>query len=374
MIQEYARSTETGASKVKSQEKTPGKRRNVRLWCGVIVIAVCWMVAVLADFLAPQDYKIQSRREPLAPASIIILCRRDESLLKFGLCLVPQRLVNPLERSYAPDKTALPIPLHFFPRNYAYKLVGFIPFDRHLFGADANSSADTARVYLLGTDHLGRDRFSRLLVASRFSLIVGPAGTLLASLLGITIGCWSGYSGRLVNALLMRAADVVLSLPAIIIILAARAIFPLELPPLRAAFLLISIFTVVGWAEMARLTNGLVLALRQREFVVAAQSIGLTRTRVLFRHILPNVAQPIMVQIMLMLPAFLLAETTLSFLGVGLQEPEPSWGNMLAEARDFTLLRAHFFLPLTPALAIMLVTLSARLIYEGLSRPKKVTK
>jgi peptide/nickel transport system permease protein len=170
------------------------------------------------------------------------------------------------------------------------------------------------------------------------------------------------------DAVLMRAADVMMALPALVLILAARAAFPLELPPARAALLLISIFVAVGWAEMARLTRGLVLALKRREFVLAAAALGLSKWRILFRHILPNAARPLLVQMTLMLPFFLLTETALSFLGVGLQEPEASWGNMLAAAGDITQLSNHPFELLSPAAAIFLFVLGARLLGDGLKR------
>jgi peptide/nickel transport system permease protein len=218
----------------------------------------------------------------------------------------------------------------------------------------------------LGTDALGRDRLSRLLLASRFSLVVGPLGTLLASALGILLGCVAGYAGRMMDAALMRTADAMMALPTLVLILAARAAFPLELPPSRAALLLIIIFTVVGWAEMARLARGLVMALRRREFVLAAESLGLSKRRVLFRHILPNAARPLIVQVTLMLPAFLLVETSLSFLGVGLQEPSPSWGNMLTAASDITLLGEQPLLLLMPALALFLFVLGVHLLGNDL--------
>jgi peptide/nickel transport system permease protein len=189
---------------------------------------------------------------------------------------------------------------------------------------------------------------------------------LLASVLGIALGCVAGYGGRVLDAVLMRAADVMMALPALVLILAARAAFPLELPPARAALLLISIFIAVGWAEIARLTRGLVLALKRREFVLAAAALGLSQKRILFRHILPNAARPLLVQMTLMLPFFLLTETALSFLGVGLQEPEASWGNMLAAAGDITQLGDHPFELLSPALAIFIFVLGARLLSDGL--------
>jgi len=161
---------------------------------------------------------------------------------------------------------------------------------------------------------------------------------------------------------MMGIADTMISLPTLILILAARAAFPLVLPPFTAAMLLISIFAITGWAEMARLTRGLVLAAKQREFVLAARATGLTEGKILLKHILPNIASPLVVQATLMLPLFLLAEVALSFLGVGLQEPEPSIGNMLANAVDITRLTDSPFVLLSPALVIFLFVLGIRLI------------
>ena len=334
---------------------------------GLSIVCLFYAVAIFADFLAPYDYRAQSRRELLAPPTAIHFYdeRGDWHARPF---IYAQKIVDPLERRYAEDQGRA-YPLAFFTRGYSYRLLGLLTTDRHLFGLrDEGSVGAAPRVHLLGTDALGRDRLSRLLVASRFSLVVGPVGTLLASALGILLGCVAGYAGRNVEATLMRAADTMMALPTLVLILAARAAFPLELPPSRAAMLLITIFVAVGWAEMARLTRGLVMALRKREFVLAAESIGLTSWRVLFRHILPNAARPLVVQVTLMLPAFLLAETSLSFLGVGLQEPEASWGNMLAAAADITLLREQPFLLLTPALAIFMFVLGAHLLTDSLKR------
>jgi peptide/nickel transport system permease protein len=155
-------------------------------------------------------------------------------------------------------------------------------------------------------------------------------------------------------------------LPALVLILAARAAFPLKLSPMQAGLLMIAIFALVGWAEMARLTRGLVLSLRRREFVLAAESLGLSKARILFRHILPNALGPLVVQMTLMLPFFLLTETALSFFGAGPQSPEASWGNMLTEAGDSNLLAREPLTLLAPAFAIFLFVLGVRLLSDGL--------
>ncbi|HEX8138018.1 MAG TPA: ABC transporter permease [Pyrinomonadaceae bacterium] len=355
------------------------RRRRTGLYAGGLILSLFYGMALFADLLAPYDYRAQSKREPLAPPSVIHF-RDAQGKWSLRPFIYARRMIDPLERRYE-EETARAFPLALLERGYTYKLFGVWTTNRHLFGVRALDSGDgrsggvsgpgteVPRVNLLGTDALGRDRLSRLLVASRFSLLVGPLGTIAASLLGVLVGCFAGYARRAVDSLLMRAADVMMALPVLVLILAARAAFPLELPPLRAATLLIMIFLGVGWAEMARLARGLVMALRRREFVLAAESIGLTEARILFRHILPNAARPLAVQTTLMLPAFLLAETALSFLGVGLQEPEPSWGNMLAAAADPTLLGQHALVLLSPAFMIFLFVLGVRLLGDGL-RPK----
>ncbi|MDQ3686560.1 MAG: ABC transporter permease [Acidobacteriota bacterium] len=346
----------------KSWRRSLFRRRKLAL--GAFLVVAFYAMAALASFLAPYDYRTQRRQEPLAPPTAIYFRDREGA---WGLrpFIRTRRLADPLERRYVED-TREAYPLALFTEGFPYKFLGLFATNRHLFGVLDGGRANAPRVNLLGTDELGRDRFSRLLTAARFSLVVGPLGMILASALGIFLGCLAGYGGRFVDALLMRAADVMMALPTLVVILAARAAFPLQLPPMRAALLLVSIFVVVGWAEMARLARGLVAGLRQREFVLAAQSIGLSEWRVLFRHILPNAMRPLVVQMAVTLPAFLLAETALSFLGVGVQEPEPSWGNMLAAANDISLLGQQPFILLSPAIAIFLFVLGVRLLSDGM--------
>lgn len=320
---------------------------------GWTIFAAFILTAVFADFLAPYDYREQVRAEPSAPPS-----RIDLSL---GRPTVHGRqLVDPLRLIYA-DQDSVIQPVSFFVRGYPHRVLGIIETNVHLFGVEGEN---VPRVNLLGTDILGRDRFSRLMHAIRFSLIVCSAGVVLACLIGISIGIVSGYSSRFVDTVLMGAADAMLALPALILILAARAAFPLELPPARAAFLLLLIFGVTGWAEMARLTRGLVMAVKQREFVLAAIATGVTETRILFRHILPNITRPLITQALLMLPAFLLAEVALSYLGVGVQEPEASLGNMLTSASDLNQLRTQPVAVLSPAIVIFVFVLAIRLLSD----------
>lgn len=343
-------------------------RRNWKFAAGLSVVCIFYLIAIFADLIAPYDYRSQSRSEPSAPP--ITLHFRDEAgNFHFRPFVFERELADPLELRYTEDRSRR-FPIEFFVHGYSYSIFGLIPSDTHLFGTGA-ASASAPRISLLGTDQLGRDRFSRLVHAIRFSLIVSPVGVVLACVIGIALGLISGYSGRAVDTILMGAADAMISLPALILILAARAAFPLELPPMSAAILLIIIFALTGWAEMARLTRGLVRSVREREFVLAATASGLTGGRILLRHVLPNISGPLITQATLMIPVFLLAEIALSFLGVGIQEPNASLGNMLTAAADITQLRSRPFVLLSPAVVIFLFVLGIRLLSDGLQAKRQ---
>ncbi len=340
---------------------TRRSRVSVAATAGLILLVCFAFVAIFADALAPYDHTDQSRTLPNAPISTITFSDEAGNFSIRPNVLAP-KMTDALRQTYEADPSRS-AKVELFAKGYAYRLLGFIPLERHLFG----TSDPEIRLHLLGTDALGRDRLSRLLIAIRFSLIVCTIGAVCASLLGIMLGLVGGYAGKVLDTAIVGVADAVIALPAMIVILAARVAFPLELPPMTAAVLLIGLFTFTGWAEMTRLTRGLVKRTRTLDFITAARISGVSGTRILIRHILPNIARPLLTQATLILPAFLLAEATLSFLGVGLQEPEPSLGNMLAAASDLTQLREHAFILLSPAIVIALFVLAVRLINTGIN-------
>lgn len=356
--------------KIFQRLKQRRKLSNRKVVIGLVAVGLFYLIAIFAEFLSPYDYRIQSRTEPSAPPTAIHW-RDAQGNFHLRPFIYKRRLSDALQRIYEED-TSRAYPITFFTRGHSYKILGLITSDRHLFGVEGSSDDRNApRISLLGTDDIGRDRFSRLLVASRFTLIVGPLGTILAGALGILLGCLAVYANRVLNAFIMRAADTMMALPTLVLVLAARAAFPLELPPTRAGFLLIMIFVVVGWAEMTRLTESIVRSIKQKEFVQAAVGIGLTQPRILLRHILPNAAPTLLAQLMIRLPMFILVETSLSFLGVGLQEPEVSWGTMLTSATDINQLQKNYLLLLSPAIALVALTASFRLLGNGLQKKDK---
>ena len=333
------------------------------------ILAMVGIVILFGNFIAPYDHRSQSRADPSAPPSVIRFYDRSG---EFHLrpFIYRQKLADPLSRTYEEDQST-PFPLTLYSSGDQYSLLGIFPATTHLFGVEATDGAP--RIHVLGTDELGRDRFSRLMRAIRFSLIVCPIGACLAWVIGVLIGLISGSSGTKTDSVLMGVADTMLALPTLVLILAARAAFPLELPPLRTAMLLVLIFAAFGWAETARLTRGIVRSIKQQEYILAARAIGLSDARVMLRHILPNALPTISRQGLVTLPAFLLAEVALSFLGIGLQEPEPSLGTLLAAAADVNQLQRDPWLVLAPGIVIAVFILAIRIVGGSTELKAKVS-
>jgi peptide/nickel transport system permease protein len=233
----------------------------------------------------------------------------------------------------------------------------------HLFGFKG------CRAYFLGTDALGRDVFSRLLYGARASMSAAVLGVVLTVAFGSLVGAVAGLLGGLWDRILMRSTELVMALPALYLVLAVRNVFPDKLSPHETSFIVVGSLAAVGWSVVARLVRGQVLSLRERDFVASAVAAGATRARLLFRHILPNALPFILLQVGLTLPYFLLGEATLSFLGLGVQEPAPSWGNMLASAAsNYTAMTTYWWTLVAPAAALTLSVLAANLWIEGLRK------
>jgi peptide/nickel transport system permease protein len=282
--------------------------------------------------------------------------------------LAPWIAPNPPDRRFPNLLYAPPTPVHAFdahgvaPHAHALRIV------RRIERSFEEEPASRGPMLLLGADAYGRDIFSRLLYGARTTLGLAVCATLAATLLGALVGGIAGYASGWLDAVLARLSEFVLVLPAIYVALALRAVMPLVLAASTVFTLLLAIFALLGWPMVARGVRAIVASEREREYVIAARAAGASASRVLLRHLLPAAAGYLRTQATLLLPAFILAEATLSYIGLGFPDTTPTWGTMLQEAANVALLGDAPW-TLAPAAAIFFVVLSVNLFVQGTGRP-----
>lgn len=312
----------------------------------LIALLALHCVIIVAGFFAPYDPAEQDRDRPyLPPMHVHVVDAQGHFRLRPFCYLL---LLRDGSFDQYEESTASPIPIHFFVRGASYRVLGILPLRIHLFGAPAASS----RIYLLGTDGFGRDQLSRILFGGQISLLAGLLGAAVTLSLGALIGLTAGYFGGWRDDLLMRLAELFLALPWLYLLFALRAFLPLAVSPFEAFLLVVVVIGVVGWARPARLVRGVVLSVKERDFVRAARGFGVSNLYLVRRHILPETAGVLLTQAAILVPQFVLAEMTLSFLGLGVPEPAPSWGNLLASLQQYSVLVSYWWMYL-PALAIV---------------------
>ena len=328
------------------------QRRSWKLW--LLALAVLHGIVAFAGFFAPYDPTEQDRERPYLPPMKIHLV---DALGHFHLhpFFYPVHLRGQSFDQFE-ENTDQAIPLRFFVSGARYRLLGLLPSRIHLFGAQ------TSRIYLLGSDAYGRDQFSRILYGGQISLLAGLLGAGLTLFFGTLIGATAGYYGGWRDGLLMRVAELFVALPWLYLLFALRAFLPLAVSPVQAFFLIITVIGAVGWARPARLVRGVVLSAKERDFVRAARGFGATDGYLLRRHILPETSGVILTQAAILVPQFVLAEMTLSFLGLGVPEPVPSWGSLLGSLQQYSVLVSSWWM-YAPALAIV----PFFLVYLGLA-------
>ena len=326
---------------------------------GGVLLGLFYLLALLAPFVAPYPQEEMDRQRYFHPPQSLHWLGGGQGF-SVRPYVRPTRLANPATFTYVDDPSAAQ-PVRFFVRGASYSLLGLIETDRHLFGVDA-----PGRIYLLGTDSFGRDVLSRLLYGSQVSLTVGLVGIVISFTLGLLLGGVSGYFGGFADTAIMRFTELLLSIPSLYLIIALRGIIPIDLPSQQVYLGIVAILAFIGWAGVARVIRGLVLSLRKSEYVIAAEALGFSRFRIITRHILPNTLSFVIVAATIAVPGYILGEVVLSFLGVGVQEPAASWGNMLNQARSIRALTSFPWLLYVPGTAIFITVMAFNFLGDGL--------
>jgi peptide/nickel transport system permease protein len=338
-----------------------------RLLICVAALGALHLAVACAGFFAPYDAAAQDRDHPYAPPMRLHLVDAQG-----GIHLRPFAYAQSLRAGsfdeYNED-SARAIPVQFFARGAPYRVLGVLPMRVHFFGA-----ADGASLNLLGTDGYGRDLLSRILFGGQISLLAGLIGAGLALSIGLGIGAAAGFWGGWKDEGLMRLAELFLALPWIYLLFAMRAFLPLTVPPLKAFLLVVVVLGAVGWARPARMVRGIVLSAKERDFVRAARGFGASGSYLLLRHIFPETASVVLTQAAVLVPQFVLAEMTLSFLGLGVPEPVPSWGNLLASLQHYNVLVSYWwmYLPVLAMVPFFLGYLMLASLLQGSGSPFKI--
>ncbi|MBI4444964.1 MAG: ABC transporter permease [Acidobacteria bacterium] len=327
----------------------------IRLRAGLLIVSLLLVLAAAAPLIAPYHPARQFR--DFAYVAPVRPHFRDRKGDWHWRPFIYQEELSSVILPAARQGRAKKFPLYFFVRGETYQWFGW-NWNVHLFGLQQEGFP----LPLMGTDGLGRDLLSRTLYGARVSLTIGIVGVLLALAMGLTLGAAAGFWGGWLDAVIMRTADLFFSLPGVFILLALRALFPPRLSDQSYAVLAL-LLALVGWPVVARVVRGQVLSLKTLEYVTAARACGASSWRILRIHILPFLIGTLAVQATVLAPAFILGEVTLSFLGLGIQEPQASWGNLLASAASLSAL-THFYWLLYPGLLLVATTLSFHLLGE----------
>jgi peptide/nickel transport system permease protein len=304
----------------------------------VSCLVLFYFFAAASPFVAPYDPALQYRALPDCPPMPLHLSPPSDWTHGFFYAY-PMRMVDPVARRFAADRTR---------RTYVHLFYG-----GHLF----TTAPDAPPWFPLGSDGLGRDLFSRIVYGSRVSMTVGLIGVLISFSLGIFVGAFSGYVGGMPDNLIMRWSEIEMSLPSFYFLLALAAVIPSGLSTVATFFIIVAIMSFISWAGFARVIRGMAASVRARPYVEAARALGASRSRVIVRHVIPSVIGYAIVAATLSIPGFILGESALSLLGLGIQEPAASWGNLLAQAQDVQSL-AHYPWILIPGLFIFLAVMS----------------
>lgn len=320
----------------------------------LFVLILLYLIALFAPFLSPNDpAQVDQPYKYAAPSKLTWSGG-------LAMCTVKQE-IDPvtISTTYVTD-CSNPIPLQVFGQGFEYKVLGLIPTSRHLIVAPEGQ----AKLLFFGGDGNGRDIYSRTLYGSRVSLTIGVLGVLIATVLGSIMGTWSGYRGGMTDNIIQRIIEIIQSVPTLPLWATMAAVLPQDITVTQRFFLMSVILSLVAWTGLARQLRGKVMGYVQSDYVAAATSAGAKAPRIIVTHLLPNSASHIVAVSMLAIPAAIIAETTLSFLGIGMTEPAISWGVLLKDASRIDVLQQYPWV-LYPAIFVIVAITAFQLLGDG---------
>jgi peptide/nickel transport system permease protein len=337
------------------------RKHRVAMVSGVVVIGF-YLVVLGADFLAYADPNASEAQRSLMPPQAIHLF--DGWRFRphvYGVKGVRDQ--RSFRRVYQTDPSQK-IPIRFFAEGFEYRFLGLIPSTRHLIGVDPPLDASRT-IFLLGTDVQGRDLWSRLMFGTRISLTIGLCGVAVSLVLGVVLGGLSGFYGGFTDTVIQRVIEILRSIPTIPLWMGLAAALPRDWTILQVYFAITIIISVLGWTDLARVVRGRFLAMREEDFVVSARLVGCTQMRTIFVHMVPSFMSHIIAATTLALPAMIVSETALSFLGLGLRPPAISWGVLLQQAQNVQTVAISPWLML-PAVPVIVVVMAFNFLGDGL--------
>ncbi|MBE7706455.1 MAG: ABC transporter permease [Cyanobacteria bacterium SIG30] len=321
----------------------------------LIVLIGLYTAIFLANFIAIYDKDFASRKMSYAPPSNIYWITPDGKFSKpYTYNQIREFNPNTLETTFKQDRSKKYY-LKFFTEGFEYKFLG-LKLHHHLLGVEEGGN-----LFLLGCDINGRDNFSRLLYGGQISLTIGFLALFISFPIGLLYGGISGYLGGKTDIIMMRIAEAIMSVPSFYLLIILAAILPSGMTSGQRFMLITIILSFIGWAGFARVVRGMVLSIKSQDYVTSAQAIGASKLRIILKHILPQTSSYVIIAITLSVPSYILAESGLSFIGLGIQQPDASWGNMLKEAQEFANILYRPWL-LTPGFLIFVAVLSFNLI------------
>ncbi|WP_129665545.1 ABC transporter permease [Phytoactinopolyspora endophytica] len=339
-------------------------RKHKLAMAGAIFLMLVYLVVIFAEFFAPFHPSDHNGAYQHAPPQRVHLFEETDDGTRFNPHVKGYHYEEDEEtwrRTYVTDEDQI-YPIGFFVSGPEYKLFGLITTDIHLFGP----KDPEAPMYVLGADRMGRDILSRVIYGTRISMSIGLVGVVLALVLGVVLGGISGYFGGWIDSAVQRVIEFVRSIPEIPLWMALTAALPRSWSQVQIYFGITVILSIIGWTTLARVVRGRFFSLREEDFVTAAVLDGVSKRRIIFRHMMPSFTSHIIAAVTLAIPAMILAETALSFLGLGLQEPTVSWGVLLREAQNIPSIAHTPWVLIVPGFAVISTVLALNFMGDGL--------